>query len=189
VSIHKGDMHPLAIVPELQNRENARWLALLIDAEGAIGWTTYTEKKDRLDEEYRYRYEYTSPYISIDMNELESKKTIDLAGELMGKTPITRKMDPYGTVREIHVEKGRALAVIELTKPYFDKFGRMAELLTVFFKHRTHIPADRFGQALTDLLGKPLMPKEVNDIMLRMAETQFLTFVENAKKKADYYLT
>jgi len=188
--VHEGDIYHRVTIPELQNRENARWLALLLDTEGAIGWFTAKEtvRKDRLDEEYRYEYRYTyaHPYISIGMTELESKRTIDLAAMLMGVTPMSREKYPYEPVREAHVEKGRALAVVSLIKPYLDKFSRMAQLVTVLFKHRTHIPADRFMRVLTNLFGKPVSSREANDIILRMTETEFTALTLRANEQADY---
>ncbi|KPV62294.1 MAG: hypothetical protein AOA65_1918 [Candidatus Bathyarchaeota archaeon BA1] len=42
----EGVVKPEVImIPELENRENARWLALLVDTEGAIGYAEGTQNK------------------------------------------------------------------------------------------------------------------------------------------------
>jgi len=62
---------------ELAKPENARWFALLIDAEGATGWVHLIKKENRIDEEYRYVYRYYIPYITVSMSKRESRKTIE----------------------------------------------------------------------------------------------------------------
>jgi len=173
----------------LRLSENAMWLALLIDTEGAMGWYTYLEKVNRINEEWKYQYNYVSPYINLGMRKLESERTVDKAGRLMGKAPISRVKEPFGEVVEVAVEKGRAVAVAIYIKPYLDKFGRMAELLTVLFKHRTHAPADKFNQALTYLFANPVSPKQANEILLSVDETTFRRVMEEAEKQADLHLT
>ncbi|KPV65395.1 MAG: hypothetical protein AOA65_0186 [Candidatus Bathyarchaeota archaeon BA1] len=50
------------VIPELEKPENARWLALLIDTEGALGWVMETERRDRINEECEYVYTYRVIY-------------------------------------------------------------------------------------------------------------------------------
>jgi len=48
-------------IPELGTPENSRWLALLIDTEGILGWIKLIKRMNRADE-YRYEYVYRIPY-------------------------------------------------------------------------------------------------------------------------------
>ena len=45
-------------IPELEKRENAKWLELLIDTEGSMGWRSRVIRRDRIN--VGYRCEYTS---------------------------------------------------------------------------------------------------------------------------------
>jgi len=169
--------------------DDANWLALLIDAEGAIGWTTHIERKDKVDEEYRHIYRYTCPYISVDMNKIESTRTMEEAGRLMGVKPVTWAKPPWQDVIGVHVEKGRALAIISNLKPYFDKYERLAELMTRLFKHRTHIRKADFERVLVNLFGEIMRPKDVNENILRLDEEEFRRLIEEAEEQADLHLT
>jgi hypothetical protein len=174
-------------VSDLKIRENAKWLALLIDTEGAIGWTIRTIRSDRVNEEYRYAYRYASPYFSIGMSEKESKQTMETAGKLVGRTPTPSIYDGRSYLYTA-AEAGRALAVIDAVEPYFDKFGRMAQLLKTLFKHHTYIPEDRFKKVVTTLFGKLLMPKEARDIIIEMTEREFEVLIQKAEAQTTLHL-
>jgi len=177
---HRGPTRKGIALPELEKRENARWLALFIDTEGAMGWANLTQRKDRVNLEYKYVHIYTVPYVTVSMMELESKKTIDAAARLL-RLKVYTKLGyiPLRLVTAVHT---RALTAITLTKPYLDKFSRMADLLTTLFKLRSSIPIETFNKTITTLFGKPLKSKEANDTMLKMTEPQF----QNLKKLITY---
>jgi len=168
-------------IPELEIRENAKWLALLIDTEGAIGWTLSLARYDRINEEYRYVYRYATPYVAVTMKELESRRTVEEAARLIGKETRIRT-SAVGRERAFSQTAGRALTAITLMKPYFDKFSRMATLITTLFKHRTYIPAEKFAESIIALFGKAVTPKEANEIMLNMTDKEFNELIGKATK-------
>ena len=171
----------LITIPELAKPENARWLALLIDTEGAMGWRVRPERH------YGRTYVYRLPYISIGMKEIESKKTVDTAAQLIGVSPWTH-IKNQTRIRRFIVDYGRALATLHYIKPYLDKFKRMATLLQILFKHHTHIPRRIFDHAITTLFGKYLTSHQANDILLQMTEEQFNNLVKIAENITEKYL-
>jgi len=77
--------------------------------------------------------------------------------------------------------------VTNLIGSYLDKFSRMATLITMLFKHRIMIPAEKFEGSIITLFGKPIASKEANEIMLRMTE-EFEKFIKRTEELTDLYL-
>lgn len=176
-------------IPELEKRENAKWLALLIDTEGSIGWRSRAIRRDRIDEGYRYEYIYRIPYVSANMDELESKETIDEGARLVEARPYTGIDRRTGKkMRRFYVAAGRALSAIGYMKPHMVKFRRLANLCLTLFKHHTYIPMERFDRVIEMLLGRYMTAKEVNSTLLRMTETEFQGFLRHAEELADQFL-
>ena len=172
---------------ELEKRENARWLALLIDTEGSEGWRRYARGRNRIDKRWRYWYEYRVPYISVEMLELESKGTIDEACRLIGVHPSTKMVDTT-PVRAMDVLYGRALLTMRYMKPHQVKFRRLTDLTLTLFKHHTLIPMRRFDKVIETLFDTYLTPSEVNPILLKMSQTRFQKLLKQAEELSDTYL-
>jgi len=174
-------------LPELERSKKASWLALLIDTEGSIGWT----KKIDVDEGKSYRrvYPYRVPYISVGMMEEESKQTIDKAAHLINVTPRTVFHEKVGKPsRNFLVLTGGAITILRYIEPYLDKFKRMATLLETLFKHRTHIPIERFDRIIATLFGESISSKQANEIMLKMTEEEFNALIQKAEELTKEYL-
>ncbi|KPV64753.1 MAG: hypothetical protein AOA65_0820 [Candidatus Bathyarchaeota archaeon BA1] len=86
--------HQGITIPELEIQKNAEWLALLFDTEGTVGWTRYIARVNRINERYRYEYAYRIPYLSVSMDELASKETVDKGARLLGTIPRTEERAP-----------------------------------------------------------------------------------------------
>jgi len=176
------------LIAELEKPENAKPLAVLLDAEGSVGWSKYTRRDKYKNKEYTYIREI--PYISIEMNELESKRTIDKVACLIGATSrTTPPRDGCEPKRHTQVTHKRALAVLHYTEQYLDKFKRMALLLQTLFKYRTEPNLERFRGVITTLFGKYVTSNEANDIMLKMTEKEFNTLIQRAEKLTEEFLT
>jgi hypothetical protein len=174
---------------ELAKPENARWFALLIDAEGATGWVHLIKKENRIDEEYRYVYRYYIPYITVSMSKRESRKTIEEGARLAGVAP--RSWVDKKTREQVigfHVDVGRCLLVLKLLKPNFVKFHRMANLIPTLFKYRVLTPEERFKHLITILFGKWITSKEANEILLDLTEPEFEQLLKTAEKLAHQHL-
>ena len=178
---------PRITIPELEKPENARWLALLIDTEGAMGWTKRVLKRNRINKKYRHTYTYRTPYIETGMKEIESKKIVDRGAYLVGMIAYTYTKNKT-KIRYFMVDRGRALVTISYMKPYLVKFKRMAILLQTLFRYHTFIPIEKFDHVITMLFGKYLRPKQANKIMLQMPEEQFNTLIQKAQKLTLEYL-
>ena len=173
-------------IPELEKPENARWLALLIDTEGAIGWKRKRER--HIIRGRTYIYVYVVPYISVSMKEIESKRTVDTAAYLIGVSPATYETKAGEKIRTFTVDYGRAMATIHYMKPYLDKFKRMTILIQTLFKYHTFIPYERFKHAITMLFGKYLIAKQANQILLQMIEEEFKAFIRKVERITLEYL-
>ena len=174
-------------IPELEIRENARWLALLIDTEGALGWRRYARGRNRIDERWKYWYAYRIPYISLAMLETESKRTVEQGARLIGVKPRTTTVNT-APIRRFDVFEGRALSVMRYMKPYQDKFARLTNLCLTMFKHHTLIPQQKFDKVIQTLFVTYLTPKETNHTLLTMTKTQYRQLLKKAKKLTDTYL-
>jgi len=172
-------------IPELERPENARWLALLIDTEGALGYYSYTVRTDRING-YRYEYHYYVPYVGLNMREIEMGRTVDEGARLIGVVSV-RFFDPKvkDWYRGFTATGGRALSAMTYMKPYLDKFRRMVELCQVLFKYRIYVPRERFEDAIKELFGKFLKAKEANEVLIRMTEEEFSSLIEKAKGVAE----
>ena len=171
-------------IPELEKPQNARWLALLIDTEGALGWVKETERKDRINEQYRYTYVYRTIYVSVGMAEIESKKTVDKGAELIGAKPYT---DIMGR-RLLFAHRGRAYSAIRYMKPHLDKFNRLANLCLTLFKYHTTIPIEKFNRVIETLFQWYLPSKDVKDKLLRMTEEESKELLKRAEELTDRFL-
>ena len=176
-------------MPELERRENARWLALLIDTEGAIGWARFRKGKDRIDERWRHTYTYRIPYAGVSMKEEEAKPIVDEGARLMGERAYTyeRKEDKR-RIRYTSALGGKARTTIRHIKPHLYKFKRLANLCLTLFKHHTYIPAEKFDHVITQLFGRYLTPREANQTLLAMTENQHQHLLKKAEKLTDLYL-
>ena len=176
-------------IPELEKPENARWLALLIDTEGnSLGWSKRTIETDRING-YRYTYVYRTPYISVRMDEKESKETVDQGAKIIGIKPFTAIDKRTGKpVRGFVTMGGRARQAMHHTKPYHAKFKRMATLCQTLFKHRVLIPIEKYDMAIAKLFGRYLRSEEANPILLEMTENEFEAFMSRAEHLTNLYL-
>ena len=174
-------------IPELEKPENARWLALLIDAEGSLGWRRYARGKNRIDKRWRYWYTYRAPYVSLGMLEAESKRTVDEGARLVGWTPRTATVEG-ARIRRFDLLHGRALSVMRYMKPYQDKFARLTDLCLTLFKHHTLIPIESFDKVIETLFGTYVTPKETNTILLQMSQPSFQQLLKQAEQLTDTYL-
>jgi hypothetical protein len=168
---------------ELVKPENARWLALLIDTEGAMGWTRELERRDRINRQYRYVFLRIVPYISVGMSIFESKATVDEGAELIGTIPVTK-----AGARRFAVRGGRALTAIKIMQPHFDKYRRMANLLLALYKNRPSAPPKAFREIITELFGTYLTPRQANRTLLHITEEECNQLLEKSRKLADQYL-
>lgn len=176
--------------PHLEDKpENCKWLALLIDTEGALGWTLHTERLDKIDG-YKYTYPYRRAYITVGMNEKESRETIREGARLMGVTTYTYLDRRTGQrILKTGAEGRRATETMKHIKPYLVKFHRLANLTITLFKYRTNIPRSRFDLVIETLFGTFLTSKDANPIMLDMAQEQYTALINKAKEEADIHLT
>jgi len=176
---------------ELITPEDARWLALLIDTEGSLGWILFTWRGNRINKEYRYVYHYSEPYISIGMSERESKATIDEASRIMTtkaytiKRPINMETRLERTVR---VDGTKALTIMKQCLPHFVKFKRLAQLCLTLFKYRINPSRENFVKVIAELFGKYLTAEEANGILLDMTSAQFENFIKKAENLTNRYL-
>ena len=178
-----------ARLPELQNRENARWLALLIDTEGALGWVIYTTRRDRIDETWRRTYRYRIPYVGVSMKEEESKQIVDKGARLMEEKAYTyEKKEDKIRIRYASTMGGKAVTTIRQMKPHLIKFRRLANLCLTLFKHRPYIPAEKFDKVITMLFGKYVTPREARQILLAMTQKQLQDLLKRAEELTDRYL-
>ena len=99
------------------------------------------------------------------MKEMESKETIDKGARLAGATPRT-----VGELRRFDLVYSRALTVIKYTKPYMDKFRRLANLCLTLFKYHTFIPTDKFEKVVEMPFGKYVTSEQANQILLRVTD-------------------
>jgi len=187
-------LNPNQAVSGLEEPQNARWLALLIDTEGSMGWGRFIARRDRTDKEYRYAYRYHEPYIAIGMSEGESRATVDEGARLMLTTAFTQerkyKEPPHiEIVRFTRVDGTAALGVMEYCLPYFVKYRRMATMCLTLFKHRANPRSEAFQKVITQLLGKYLTAKEANPVLLKMTNDFFEALIKMAEKLAQQYLT
>lgn len=177
------------VIPALEKHENARWLALLIDAEGTLGWTRYPVRIDRIDERYRYEYVYRTPHIGVGMDEIESRGTVERGAELIGVDTYTDKHPVTGKeARRFTVRHGRALSAMRYMEPYLVKFRRLANLCLTLFKHHTLIPIKKFDKVIEMLFGRYVHSKKANRRLLRMSEAEFRGFMKRAEELTDIYL-
>lgn len=179
-------------IPELEKPENARWLALLIDTEGSLGWVSFISRTAKIDEVYRYVYHYQKLYISIGMDEKESRATIREASKIMlTESYLTsKKVDTaVKLARRVTVDAGKALAVMRYCLPYFDKHRRLAPLCLTLFKHHAYLRKETSDRVITELFGVYLKLTEVNSKLLDMTEKQFNNFIKKADALANKYLT
>jgi len=188
--LHAGDIHHYALT-EFEKPENARWLALLIDTEGSLGWTRTTWRGNRVNHEWRYVYHYAEPYISIGMSERESKETVDEAGRLMRTKAYTirRRVDTdIRLERVVRVDGTRALKVMQSCSPYFVKQKRMAELCLTLFKYHPYSRRTKFERVITELVGEYLMAVEVNATLFEMTDEEFKRLLEKAEELTERHL-
>jgi hypothetical protein len=179
------------VIPQLEKSENARWLALLIDTEGTLGWAKLTRRMNKLNKIYRYTYHYMLPYITIDMSEIESKATVDEATWLMSVSPYTMERKVKGKLirmRRARVHGKRALAVMQYCLQYFVKQKRMATLCLTLLRYRTEPERKNFKKAIEQLFGKYLLAKEANRILLTMPQEEYEELIKKAEKLAPEYL-
>ena len=174
-------------IPELEKPENARWLALLIDTEGALGWRRYARGKNRIDERWKYWYRYRAPYVSLGMLEAQSKATVDEGARLVGWKPRTTTV-LTARIRRFDLLHGRALSVMRYMNPYQVKFARLTKLCLILFKHHTIIPRERFDKVIETLFDTYVTPKETNTILLQMSQPRFQQLLKQAEQLADTYL-
>lgn len=168
---------------ELEKPENARWLALLMDTEGSIGWVLSPVRRGRVNRKWKYTYPYYFPCMSVGMSERESKATIDEAAKILGIKASTVK-----GVRRLFTRGGRALTAIGYMKPHLVKFKRMANLLQAIFKNRPTAPHTQFKTIIKTLFGKYIASEEANYQMSLMTEQEFMQLLQKAEKLADQYL-
>ncbi len=180
--LHTRDVHHYALT-EFEKPENARWLALLMDTEGSIGWVLSPVKRDRINGKWKYVYPYHFPYVSVGMSERESKATIDEAANILGIKASTVK-----GIRRLFTRGGRALTAIGYMKPHLVKFKRMANLLQAIFENRPTAPSTQFKTIITTLFGKYIASEEANYQMSLMTEHEFTQLLQKAEKLADQYL-
>lgn len=175
------------VIPQLEKPENARWLALLIDTEGTLGWAKLTRRMNKLNKVYRYTYLYMIPYITVDMSEIESKATVDEAARLMSVSSHTMERVVKGDVirmRRARVHGKRALAVMQYCLQYFVKQKRMAALCLTLFRYRTEPERENFRKVVEQLFGKYLSAKETNRILLTMPQEEYEEVIKKAEKLA-----
>jgi hypothetical protein len=179
----------LIVIPELEKPENARWLALLTDAEGSMGWSRLRMRTNRLNEEYRHEYLYRIIFISITMDAIESEATIEEAARLIGIRYRTYIDIPTGALEAMVLVRGwRAVSTLHYCNPYYVKFRRMAPLLKTLYTHRVYQPLEQFDWVITQLFGEYLRPAQANRILLRMKPREYLELLKKAKSLADTYL-
>jgi hypothetical protein len=175
-------------IPELETPENSRWLALLIDTEGILGWIKLIKRMNRADE-YRYEYVYRIPYLGSAMNELESKQIIDNGAKLVGVHAYTRVDLKTGKpIRYFKADFGRGLSTIEYMDPYLIKFKRLANLCLILFKYHTLIPIEKFDMVIETLFGKYITPKQANLMLLKMTEAEHRELIRKARELTSLHL-
>ncbi len=180
--------NPLRLIevttPELEKPENARWLALLLDTEGSLGWTRRIQRRNRIDG-YRYLYRYANPYLSVEMNELQSRETVEEGARLVGVIPRTRI---HGATRErtryFTATTGRAIETMRHVKPHLVKFRRLTELCLALFRHHTYIRLDQFDRIIKTLFDIDATPKEANEILLTLSASEYERLLNRADKLA-----
>ena len=174
-------------IPELEKPQNVRWLALLIDTEGSLGWRRYARGKNRVDERWRYWYTYRAPYVGVGMLEVESKRIIEEGARLVGWKPRTQMVDS-ARISRFDLLHGRALSTMRYMAPYLVKFNRLAKLCVTLFKHHTLIPTESFDKVVETLFGKYVTPKEANTTLLEMSQNRFQQLLKQAEQLTDTYL-
>ncbi|KPV62295.1 MAG: hypothetical protein AOA65_1919 [Candidatus Bathyarchaeota archaeon BA1] len=127
-----------------------------------------TKRRDRMNERYLYEYIYRVPYVTVNMDELESREIINESARLVGARAVTGTHPVTGKkMRGFTTLVGRALSTIRHMKPHMVKFRRLANLCLTLFKHHTFISMERFdrviemlfGRYVTAKRGKPYTPK------------------------------
>jgi len=182
---NEEEIEPIRL-PELEKPENARWLALLLDTEGTMGWMRRVIRRDRIDG-WRFEWVYRTLHLSVHMKELESKATIDEAARLMDAKAYTYtvRLTP---MRHVEVEGGKALAVMRYIEPYVDKFRRLVPLCLTLFSYHPYIPIATFDMVIRELFGRYVSSAEANRILLRMTEKEWEEFLRKARDLTDRYL-